>query len=265
MGREPIPVETLDGSPQPVTLALGVPLLHSTHALLLPMIAFLPVSLLAVIQSFLLLAEAQQKLSLDTTVGFNSNNLPNPPTFTVPSTTGPLIVSVALCAASDHPPRFFVTNDTTLSQPSPSDVDNLNTYEILVGSEGFGSRALVFNDGGTISVAKDSTATPFEMVVSANSEHRSSCIPSISFSFLSRCNLPGLLPSSRRHNIKSSHPLFSTLRSPDHSTTYLPQLHLPLCQLVLAITAFLPSQPYPRPCPNFLITVQGSPKDNMCY
>nr|AVM41529.1 Mid [Ganoderma lucidum] len=132
------------------------------------MINFLPVSLLAVIQSFLLPAEAQQKISLDTTLSLNTNNLPNPPTFTVPSTSGTLIVSVALCATSDHPPRFFVTNDTTISQPSLSDVDNVKTFEVVVGSEGFGSRALVFTDGGTISVAKDSTATPFQMVVSTN-------------------------------------------------------------------------------------------------
>ncbi|PIL34269.1 transporter [Ganoderma sinense ZZ0214-1] len=132
------------------------------------MITFLPLSLLAVVQSFLLLADAQQKLSLDTTVALNSNNLPNPPSFTVPSTTGPLIISVALCATSDHPPRFFVTNDTSLSLPSSSNVDNLNTLEIVLGSEGFGSRALVFKDGGTVSILKDSTPTPFEMVVSTN-------------------------------------------------------------------------------------------------
>ncbi len=153
------------------------------------MVALLPVSLLAVIQSFLLLVDAQQKLSLDTTVDLNTNNLPNPPTFTVPSSSGPLIISVALCAASDHPPRFFVTNDTAISQPTLSDVDNANTYEVVVGSEGFGSRALVFTDGGTISVVKDSTATPFEIVVSTNSEHSIRSLSKILYSVLSRCNL----------------------------------------------------------------------------
>lgn len=150
------------------------------------MISFLPVSLLAVIQSFLLLAEAQQKISLDTTIGLNTNNLPNPPTFTVPSSSSALIVSVSLCAASDHPPRFFVTNDTTISQPSLSDVDNVKTFEVVLGSEGFGSRALVFSNGGILSVvrAKDSTATPFEMVVSTNSEYYTGCIPQTSYSSL---------------------------------------------------------------------------------
>nr|VWP00733.1 Alcohol oxidase [Ganoderma boninense] len=132
------------------------------------MISFLPLSLLAVVQSFLLLAEAQQKLSLDTTVALNSNNLPNPPSFTVPSSTAQLIISVALCAPSDHPPRFFVTNDTSLSLPTSSNVDNINTFQILLGSEGFGTTALVFTDGGTLSIVKDSTATPFELVVSTN-------------------------------------------------------------------------------------------------
>lgn len=127
-------------------------------------------SLLTVIQSFLLLVEAQQTLSLDSIVDLNTNSLPSPPTFGVPSTTNLLTASVALCAASDDPPRFFVTNDTTISQPSISDVDNVNTYEIVLNSEGFGSRQLTFTNGGIISVVEGSATTPFEMFVSTNSE-----------------------------------------------------------------------------------------------
>ena len=141
-----------------------------SYALLLPIMTWLPLPLLAVIQSFLLLAEAQQKLSLDTAADFNTNSLPNPPTFSVPSNGNALTVAVALCATSSGPPRFFVTNDTTIPQPSVSDVDNVNTYEIVVGPEGFGSRQLMFTNGGIISVSKGSTATPFEMVVSTNSK-----------------------------------------------------------------------------------------------
>ncbi|TBU28826.1 stretch-activated Ca2+-permeable channel component-domain-containing protein [Dichomitus squalens] len=129
---------------------------------------WLPVSLLAVIQSFLLLAEAQQELSLDTAADLNTNNLPSPPTLSVPSNGNPLTVSVALCATSSDPPRFFVTNDTTIPQPSVSDVDNVNTYEIVVGPEGFGSKQLVFINGGIVSVVKGSTATPFEVFISTN-------------------------------------------------------------------------------------------------
>ncbi len=129
----------------------------------------LPISLFVALPSFLLFAQAQQQLSLDTVVDLDSSKLQSPPSFKLPSDSNPLYVSIALCANSDSPPRFFVTNDTTFTQPGPGDVDNVNVFEVIVGSEGFGSWTGMLANGGILSIQKGSTTTPFEVLVSANS------------------------------------------------------------------------------------------------
>ena len=92
------------------------------------------------------------------------------PSFRLPAdTSSPLYVSVALCASSSSPPRFFVTNDTTFTQPGPGDVDDVSVFEVIVGPEGFGSWAGTLTNGGILAVQKGSTTTPFEVVVSATS------------------------------------------------------------------------------------------------
>ena len=130
----------------------------------------LPASLFAVVQSFLVLVEAQQQLTLGTINDFNTTGLPSPPTFSLPSSSDTRFVSVALCAESDGPPRFFVTNDTSITQPSLSDVNNITTFEILVGSEGFGSWSGLLTNGGVLAVEAGSTSTSFELLVSTSSE-----------------------------------------------------------------------------------------------
>ena len=131
----------------------------------------LPAPLFAVVQSFLLLVEAQQQLSLGTISDFNTTALPSPPTFSLPSSSDTRFVSVALCAESDTPPRFFVTNDTSITQPSLSNVNNITTFEILVGSEGLGSWSGLLTNGGVLAVEAGSTSTPFELLVSTSSEY----------------------------------------------------------------------------------------------
>ena len=134
------------------------------------MLPLLPVSLLALVQSFLLLVDAQQQLALDTVADFNSSALPSPPTFRLPASADLHYVSVAFCASSSSPPQFFVTNDTSISQPGSSDVDNISTFQITIEDEGFGSWAGIFPNGGILAVDAGSTNTPFEVLVSATSE-----------------------------------------------------------------------------------------------
>ena len=130
----------------------------------------LPASLFALVQSFLVLVEAQQQLTLGTINDLNTTGLPSPPTFNLPSSSDTRFVSVALCAESDSPPRFFVTNDTSITQPSLSDVNNITTFEILVGSEGFGSWSGLLTNGGILAVEAGSESTSFELLVSTSSE-----------------------------------------------------------------------------------------------
>ncbi|KAI0695683.1 stretch-activated cation channel Mid1 [Cerioporus squamosus] len=139
----------------------------------------LPITLLAAVTSFLVFAQAQQQLSLDTVVDLDSSKLPSPPSFKLPSDSNSLYVAIALCTESDSPPRFFVTNDTTFTQPGPGDVDNVSVFEVIVGSEGFGSWAGLLANGGILSVQKGSTTTPFEVVVSANNATSESDYPHV--------------------------------------------------------------------------------------
>ncbi|KAI8995212.1 stretch-activated Ca2+-permeable channel component-domain-containing protein [Trametes punicea] len=130
----------------------------------------LPLSLLALIQSFLSFVDAQQpqQLVLEQVVDVSTASLPNPPTFRIPASSDPLFVTVALCASSDNTNRFFVTNDTTQSDPGPSDVDAVNTVELDLSDGGVATRSSLFNNGGVLSVLKGSTPVEFQVLVSAS-------------------------------------------------------------------------------------------------
>ncbi|KAI0653108.1 stretch-activated cation channel Mid1 [Cubamyces menziesii] len=137
----------------------------------------LPISLFAVLQGFLLLAEAQQaqQLALEKVVDLSTSSLPNPPTFRISPSADPLFISVALCNASDNTTRFFLTNDTTISNPGPSDVDSVNTSELVMPDTGFNEWSNWFTNGGILSVLKGDASVEFELLVSA---HNSSAVGS---------------------------------------------------------------------------------------
>ncbi|KAI0349820.1 hypothetical protein OH77DRAFT_1490121 [Trametes cingulata] len=129
----------------------------------------LPLSLLAVIQGFLSFVDAQQsqQLALDRVLDLSTANLPNPPTFRIPASNDQVFITVALCASSDNSTRFFVTNDTNIPNPGPSDVDNLTTAEIGISSLGFNVWSSLFTGGGVLSVSKGSAPVEFQVLVSA--------------------------------------------------------------------------------------------------
>ncbi|KAI0819725.1 stretch-activated Ca2+-permeable channel component-domain-containing protein [Trametes gibbosa] len=130
----------------------------------------LPTSLFAVVLSFLSLVDAQQsqQLVLERVLDISTANLPNPPTFRIPSSPNPLFVSVALCATHDNSTRFFLTNDSSISNPGPPDVDSVNTVEIALPLEGYGVWSTYFTNGGVLSVTKGGTPVEIQMLVSAN-------------------------------------------------------------------------------------------------
>ncbi|KAI0643232.1 stretch-activated Ca2+-permeable channel component-domain-containing protein [Trametes meyenii] len=127
----------------------------------------LPLSLLGVIQSFLSLVDAQQsQLVLERVLDISTSALSNPPTLRIPANPNPLFVTVALCARTDNSTRFFLTNDTSISNPGPDDVDSVNTVELVISSIGAGWQSNLFTDGGVLSVVKGSTPVEVQMLVS---------------------------------------------------------------------------------------------------
>lgn len=209
----------------------------------------LPLSLLALVQSFLTLVDAQNtRLSLDTVQSLNTTALPNPPVFTIPSSNGPLYVSVALCANSSNPPRLFVTNDTGITQPNLGDVDNVNTYELTIGPLGYGSVMAMFPNNGFISVMKGSTETNFELLVSATST--SSCrlgwSRTSSHVCTQRCDGGRRLSVRWRHDIQPGTRLLPSLRPRAIRAALVPKLHPPVRKPVTPCGTVEPRELLPR-------------------
>ncbi|CDO70669.1 hypothetical protein BN946_scf184761.g6 [Trametes cinnabarina] len=130
----------------------------------------LPVSLLLLVQSFLTPVSAQQpqQLILEQVIDASTASLPNPPTYRIPASSDPLFITIALCGNSDNSNQFFVTNDTSISNPGPSDIDFVNTVELAPEDTGVGQLSQVFPDGGILTVHKGSSTVQFQILVSAS-------------------------------------------------------------------------------------------------
>lgn len=127
----------------------------------------LPETLLFLLNAAIALAQTRQLLQLNSVASFNTSNLPNPPTFTLPG-QNQLTISITLCSGSSQspPPRFFVTNNTD----SVTDEELIagtgpNIFEIVL-ENGFGNLTGVFLDGGALGVETDSAQASFEVGVS---------------------------------------------------------------------------------------------------
>jgi calcium channel MID1 len=101
------------------------------------------------------LAQSQQLLTLNQV--FSQGNSPPPANFLIPAGQQ-LLVSVALCASVQQPPRFIVTNSST-----DADDDSDDVFEIPL-TNGYGT--LPVAAGGVIAVQNDGANVPFEIAVS---------------------------------------------------------------------------------------------------
>ncbi|KAI0338114.1 hypothetical protein BDW22DRAFT_1409662 [Trametopsis cervina] len=109
----------------------------------------LPLPLLLLLQTQL--SYAQVSLSVDKLLNFTAKSLPNPPVFALPATHSNISISVALCASSASPPRFFISNDTSISNPGPDDPTG-SVFEITL-HDGFGAWSGIVNNGGFLSIS----------------------------------------------------------------------------------------------------------------
>ncbi|KAG5650500.1 hypothetical protein H0H81_012013 [Sphagnurus paluster] len=121
----------------------------------------LPEALLCLLNAGLVLAQARQQLSINSNNQFSASNPPRPPVFTLPAAAN-LTITVALCSSTSSPPRFFVTNDTTVGVPGPG--GGQNVFEIDVDN-GLGSWVGLFPDGGVLAI-QAAVQVAFELGVS---------------------------------------------------------------------------------------------------
>jgi len=126
----------------------------------------LPHALLCLLHAALVAAQAKPILSLNALSSFNPQSLPNPPAFSLPS-SDVLAISVALCSGnSQSPPRFFVTNDTSVGIPGQG--GGPNVFEIVL-SAGLGNWTGVASNGGVLAV-ENAGQTSFQVGVSNGGE-----------------------------------------------------------------------------------------------
>ncbi|KAI5119680.1 hypothetical protein M0805_009624 [Coniferiporia weirii] len=123
---------------------------------------------------FVAIAFAQaDSLTINGSLALTTTNLSSS-TFELPEpSTAFLTVSVALCGAapaSGDATRFFVTNNTAVSNPGPDSTQD-GVYEITVESAGVGSVVLDMTGGaGVFAVDAGGAAQSFEVGVSDTSE-----------------------------------------------------------------------------------------------
>ena len=130
----------------------------------------LPLALLALIQAQLVYSQqTTQSLQLNTLYSFSGSSIPKSSVFSLPQSSS-LAVSVALCADGAASPQFFLTNDTSITQPGPNNVDGENTFSISL-VDGFGEWNGSATNGGYLSVS-NTGQTPIEIGVSAQGEYR---------------------------------------------------------------------------------------------
>lgn len=128
---------------------------------------FLPQPLLLLLlNAGTLNAQQGQALVLNQALSLASNSLPSTPTFSIPASSTPLTVSIALCETPQQDgPRFFVTNDTQIDDPGPSSGGDV--FEINVGDNGMGSITLEnIGGGGVFAVTAGTSQLSFEVGLS---------------------------------------------------------------------------------------------------
>ena len=136
---------------------------------------------------FALSQSTQLSLSFDsplTLTGTNFSTTSTPLLFSLPSSSQ-ITISLALCAAaSSSPPRVFVTNGSSSSQPVvPGPDGGPDVFQVTIGSTGLGNLTLDLPTGddaaaGVLAVYGGTTSDSLEVGVSQGGERGTSSFDS---------------------------------------------------------------------------------------
>lgn len=144
-----------------VTSCLRRPIMFS-----LAKLSSIPESLLLLILHASLALGQSQPLAINQTQSFLTAPTDNT-TFALPKSNSPLYVSLSLCSAPEQDgPRFFVTNNSQISDPG-SQTTGDDVFEITIDGAGFGSFSFEgAPDGGAFGVKLGTDVESLEIGVS---------------------------------------------------------------------------------------------------
>ena len=129
----------------------------------------LPLALIGLLQAQLALSQSAKSLKLNSLYESPPSSSHSRPTlFSLPTSSSNVSVSVALCAAVSSAPRFFLSNDSSIQDPSEDDLGDPSVREILL-NEGYGEWTGPFSGGGYLAVS-NAAQVPFEIGVSDDGE-----------------------------------------------------------------------------------------------
>lgn len=126
----------------------------------------IPESLLLLILHTSLVLGQSQPLPINQTQSFLTAPTDNT-TFVLPKSSSPLYVSLSLCSAPEQDgPRFFVTNNSQISDPGSQSTGD-DVFEITIDGAGFGSFSFEgAPDGGALGVKLGTGVESLEIGVS---------------------------------------------------------------------------------------------------
>ncbi|EKM51296.1 uncharacterized protein PHACADRAFT_151955 [Phanerochaete carnosa HHB-10118-sp] len=131
----------------------------------------LPLALISLLQAQLAYSQSSVQLSLSLNSLYSSYSFAHttrPTLFSLPTTQN-ASVSVALCSASNSSaPRFFLSNSSSITQPSEDDIGQDGVYEVVVGNQGYGWWTGALSEGGFLAV-ENAGQTSFQIGVSEES------------------------------------------------------------------------------------------------
>ncbi|KAJ3777791.1 stretch-activated cation channel Mid1 [Lentinula raphanica] len=108
----------------------------------------LEIPILLCLANAALIQAATASLSLNSILSLNFQDLPSPPSFSLPVSPN-LTITVAYCSSATVSTRFFVTNNSFVDNPGPDGGEDV--FEITV-DQGLGTFSAVFLEGGVLAI-----------------------------------------------------------------------------------------------------------------
>ncbi|KAH8092178.1 stretch-activated Ca2+-permeable channel component-domain-containing protein [Cristinia sonorae] len=102
-----------------------------------------------------ILPRPSTRLGINSLTPFTLSNLPSPPVFSIPATDESISITIASCSidVAFSSTRFFLSNESSIPDPGPDDLEDPGVREIALNSTGVGEWTGPLTQGGFLSVS----------------------------------------------------------------------------------------------------------------